>query len=207
LAILLVVGLVVDLAALAYTEARTQDEVNSHTGDNLDIEINIRSFPFILRLLVSGQVQEVSATAKSLSDTPVPIDNVQLELHDVRIDTGETLQERRLILESIGSGKVSAELSESALSTLLGVEVSIADGTLEVEVAGQLVPAQVTMQNGVVTVQAAGVTLPGVTIPNSELLPCRPDGAIEGDTIELSCTFDSIPPKLIEVVNGAAAGA
>src|SRR5262249_21776761 len=149
----------------AYVEKRTQDEVSSHTDLGSSVHIKIKSFPFIPRLLLMGHVQQITASTDRISEGPVPIDNVQLALHDVRLDRKQTVRKRRVILESTGGGSMSGQLTAPALSSALGIKLRLVSGAVEVEVAGRTFRAQIAVRNGVLTLRAAGVTLPGLTIP------------------------------------------
>jgi hypothetical protein len=194
-----------DLAARAYAEARTQKEVNRQAGPDLDVRVHIRSFPFIPRLLVAGQVQQVTATASAVKEGPITIQNLQLDLHDVRIDRRQTLNDRRLFLKSIGHGSMSGEVTSEALSQALGFPVQVVDGGIEATVAGHTFRAEVSMKNGVLTLGAAGITLPSLTVPIGGLLPCRPSATQDGDLVKVSCAFTAIPSQLIQLINGATA--
>ena len=200
--LLLVAG---DLAARAYAEARTQQEVNHQSGANLDVQVHIHSFPFVGRLLASGQVSRVTASAAEVHDGPIAIHALQLDLHEVHLDRNKTMSNRRIFLKSIGKGSMSGELTADGLSAAFGLKVEVVDGAVEVTVAGHTLRTEVAMKNGVLTLSAAGITLPSVTLPISGLLPCHPSATLGDDRIRLACSFEKIPPRLIELVNGVAA--
>ena len=76
---------------------------------------------------------------------------------------------------------------------------------LEVEMAGRTLRTEVSITNGVLRLGAAGVSLPGVTLPVTGLLPCHPNATLADDRIKLACSFEKVPPRLIQLVNGASA--
>jgi hypothetical protein len=196
-----------DFAARAYAESRTQAEVNRQSSAGLDVRVHIRSFPFVPRLLLGGHVQRVTATAADVQQGPVTIHNLQLDLHDVRIDRRQSVNQRRVFLESIGHGSMSGEVTADSLSQALGVHIELVDGAIQVDVAGHTVRANVAMNNGVLTLGVAGISLPSVSVPIGGLLPCRPSATQDGDRIKVSCAFTTIPERLIQLVNGATAHA
>ena len=44
-----------------------------------------------------------------------------------------------------------------------------------------------------------------LALPNSKILPCRPNVAVEEGHLELSCSFASIPPAFLRV-SGSVTG-
>jgi hypothetical protein len=196
-----------DFAARAYAEAQTQDFVNQHSTTDLHVDVSIKSFPFLGRLAVGGEVRQVEATASDVREGPIDIHALRLVLTDVRVDRGRMLEDQRLYLRSIGGGSAVAEITDDALSDALGIPVQVVDGKLEAEVLGHRVQAEMSMRNGVLGVKVAGRTLPALTLPTTGLFPCHPDAAFAGDRIRLSCSFSEVPARFLQLVNGVTAAA
>jgi hypothetical protein len=204
LVVLLALLLVGDVAARAYAETQTQQEVNKHTGENLDLRVSISSFPFVPRVLFSGEVQRITAHAPQVHEGPLDVSALRLQLNDVRVDRNKTLRKQRVILKSVGRGSLSAELTAEGLSDAFGVSVHVVDGAVEVEIAGRTMRSEMSFTNGVLRLGVAGVSLPVLALPVTGLLPCHPNATLADDRIKLACSFNKVPARLIALVNGGS---
>lgn len=183
--------------------------MNQQSKGKLDVKVRIRSFPFLGRLLVEGEVSRVEVVASNVREEPLTFQEIRLDINHVRIDRNEMLSKQRLYLRGTGTGAASAEITGSQLEAALGIPVQVVDGAVETTIAGRRVRADVTVKGGVLRLAPQGaalpVSLPSFTIPAKGMLPCPPNATFAADRIHLACRFTTIPTQVMNLVNGAVA--
>src|SRR3954454_2757630 len=136
LGILLVLLIIGDFVAKAYAEGQLRDRAeNAVRGDN-SASASITSFPFVARLLVAGSVQEVHARVEPVAAGRVTFKSVSVDLHDVHVDRNELINNQKARLTGLGSGTVTAELTDAEISRLAGTRVTFHPGRVTVSAAG-----------------------------------------------------------------------
>ena len=104
---------------------------------------------------------------------------------------------QKVQLTGLGSGTVTAELTDVEISRLAGTRVSFRPGQASVDVAGSAVGATVQVTNG--TMSFGGARLPfQFRVPRAPLFPCDATSAkvVQG-AVELSCTVHNVPAELV----------
>ena len=96
----------------------------------------ISSFPFLGRLLASGEISQVDVAVRDLTVRGVTFASVGVRLRSVEIDRDSLLNDRRVALKSIDHGTAVVEISGSEISRLLGVTVVLEPGQARVRVGG-----------------------------------------------------------------------
>ena len=127
----------------------------------------------------------------------VTFESIAVDLHDVHVDRNRLIREQKVQLTGLGSGTVTAELTDVEISRLAGTRVSFRPGQASVEVAGSAVGATVQVTNG--TMSFGGVRLPlQFRVPRAPLFPCDATSAkvVQG-AVELSCTVHNVPAELV----------
>jgi hypothetical protein len=94
-----------EFGSKAYAEAQIAEVIEDRTPGQQDPSVDIDSFPFLGRLLVSGAVGDISVRAHTVRAGPVEFDNLELELEGVRVDRDLLLQ-RQVKLREIDAGVV-----------------------------------------------------------------------------------------------------
>lgn len=202
-AVIVLGGLVVaaDLAARQVAEDELRDRLAAEIATEVEVggpvRASIRSFPFLGRLLVSGTVPEVRASVADVVVEGLRLAEVSVVLHDVELDRDRLVSERQVVIERIGRGTATAEVSQAELTRLVGVEVTLDQGEARARVGGQVVPAEASVSEGVLRVEVAGFDLPAVTLPDLPLLPCQPDAGIVPGRLRLTCALDEVPAELV----------
>lgn len=200
--LLVLLLLVLVLLAVADVTARTvaQDEL----ADRLHAAVpgatatgaEIRSFPFLPRLALAGDVPEVDARVHGVTVRGLTFDVIQVDLHGVQLDRDQLVRDRRVVLEGIERGRVRAEVTDTALSEVLGVPVTLEDGRATVTVAGRQVGATLAVRDNRLVVGGVGVSLPGLDLV-APLLPCVANADVEPGRVVLSCDFTEVPRELL----------
>ena len=92
------------------------------------VSAQISSFPFLGRLLASGEISQVDVAVRDLTVRGVTFASVGVRLRSVQIDRDSLLEDRRVALASIGHGTAVVEIAGDEISRLLGVTVVLEDG-------------------------------------------------------------------------------
>jgi len=197
LAILIVVLVIGDFVAKAYAETQLQDRAENAVRGATSASTSISSFPFVARLLLAGSVQEVHARVSPVAAGRVTFTSVSVDLHDVHVDRNRLINDRQVQLTGLGSGTVTAELTDAEISRLAGVPVTFRPGRVTVSAAGVDVSATVQVTNG--SMSFGGVRLPiKFRIQRAPLFPCDATSAIvKQGAVDLSCTVHDVPPELV----------
>ncbi len=197
--VLVLVGLLVvaDVAAKRVAQATLADRLGDEVPEAGDTSATIRSFPFLLRLLANGRVREVDAGVRDLTIDRFRFAAIDVRLHRVEFDRDQLLDARELVLERIDRGQVRAEVTQEAVSELVGAPVSLDEGQASVRVGGQRLIAELSVRDGRLIVRAAGMSFPPVRLPTVPLLPCVAGAEIVTGRVVLTCDFTEIPRELL----------
>jgi hypothetical protein len=186
-----------DFAARQIAEEQIADRVAGVEGVQGQARVDITSFPFLGRLLASGTVDDVSVSLDDVRAERVRFATVAVHLDSVRINRGELLSGRQLVLEDVGRGVARADISQDELSRLIDLPVTLEQGRVGVRVGGQQVAATATVSDNVLRLTVAGTRLPALTIPRLPLVPCVADVELLPGRARLTCTLDRVPPELV----------
>lgn len=213
LAVVLGLLVVADLAAKGVAESQLAGRVQQAAARNGSANASIASFPFLGRLLVSGHVSEVDVGLTDVSVGKLRFASITDRMHDVHVDRDELVSNRRVMIRSIGSGSVTAEIRESELSRAIGVPLQLQQGQAKVSVAGLSLSASFAVRNNQLVLGGLGslpleplARLAPLVIPKAPLLPCVADLEIRPGVLRLACTFDRVPPELIGAANRRLSG-
>lgn len=200
LLLLVIVGLLLaalDVAVRLTVESQLEARLAQEVPQAGSTDVSVHSFPFLLRLLLSGDVSGVSAEVTDLPTDRVTFDVVSVDLDDVRVDRDVLVSDRQIELENIGRGTASAEVTQSELSDALGVPVVLTPGRAGVRVGGATVSASVAVRNGSLVFSGVRVPLPPLRVPQLPLLRCNPSAEVLDGLVRLSCRVDAVPQELL----------
>ena len=157
----------------------------------------IASFPFLPRLLTSGEVARITVAAAGVTVEGLTFARVAVDLHGVTLDRDRLLSERKIVLQSLERGTAVAEVTQDQLSERLGIPVTLDAGQARVRVAGQMVTARASVSDNTLRLAVAGLSVPALRIPRLPLLPCVADAEILPGLVRLTCEVDQVPPELL----------
>ncbi|MGH8972558.1 MAG: LmeA family phospholipid-binding protein [Acidimicrobiia bacterium] len=216
LALLAVTLVAADVLARAWAESNLARQAAAYYPPSTASSASIRSFPFLGRLLVAGEVSAVSLRMEGLPADVLTVRHLQFDLDDVKIDRGEMFAGRVRVLD-VGAGRVEALVDGTSLARALGLDVRFADGEVEVhrEIRGVDVSARgrVTLEGNklrIVPISAQGLSVPASTftvtydIPGVRLLPCDAEVRPVPEGLLVACSVEDVPPALVQ--GAAAAG-
>lgn len=200
IAVVAVGGLAFDVVLKNRAETELAAEVGRRVPGTTGIEATISSFPFVGRLLLSGQVPKVVVTAQHSTVGELSLADVQVQAVDVEMDTGAA-RNGRVVVRSIGGGSAAADLRQDQINPRLprGFSVQLQNGKAVVSGPSSVKAELVGTPEGSLALQAAGKTLYELAIPKTDLLPCTPAASFVSGAVRLSCAFDEVPPLLLEL--------
>jgi hypothetical protein len=201
IALAIVLGVLVlgDFVAKAWATSQLRDRAERAVRGATSSSASITSFPFTGRLLLAGSVPKVDVRVGPVVAGRVTFASVSVDLHDVHVDRNRLINDQQVQLTGLGSGTVTAELTDAEVSRLAGTRVTFAPGRVTVSAAGVDVAASVQVTNG--SMSFGGLRLPiQLRIPRAPLFPCDATSAVvkEG-AVDLSCTVHDVPPELVGV--------
>lgn len=195
----LLVGLLAagDVAARAVAESQLRDRVVAASGPAGPTTARIDSFPFLPRLLASGNVSRIRVGAADVAVEGVTFARVALDLHGVTLDRDVLFSDGKVVLADLERGTTTAEVTAEELSERLGVDVTLEAGRVRVRVAGQTVTAAASVNDNTLRLAVSGFSLPALRIPRLPLLPCVADAEILAGMVRLTCSVDRLPAELV----------
>ena len=201
---LVVILLVGDFVAKAYAATQLKDRARAAVRGSTSSDGSITSFPFLGRLLLFGRVQEVKVSVGPVVAGRVTFSSIAVDLHDVHVDRNQLIKQRTVRLTGLGSGTVTAVLTDAEISRLAGVPLTFTPGRVNVTVHGVSVSGAVQVENGILVLGNAASPV-RVRIPRAPLFACDATSAVvQQGQVEASCTIHDIPPELVRRVSAAA---
>ena len=185
-----------DLTARSVAEQELARRVETAVPEAGDASVDISTFPFLPRLLASGTVSRLDAEVRDVTIKRVRFEFIAVELHGVQLDRGQLTRNRQIVLQDIERGQVRGEVTQGALSEVLGLPVRLDAGRAEVRIGGVTVGADLSVTDGRLTVSGFGIALPTLDL-TGPFLPCIGDAVILSGRVALTCDFDEIPPELL----------
>jgi hypothetical protein len=200
LGLVLVVALLLcagDVVARLVAQRQLERRIDRQVA-GANARVRISEFPFVAKLAAGGRIAKITAHLDHAATGDFVLDRVDLSVTAVRVNRNALLRDRRLQIESIDTGTVTAAMSQADFDRLAGVAVTFGDGVARVTTAGVTVTAHVSIVNNRLRIVAAGIPV-SVPIPALPVLPCLADVRIVPGHLIATCTFPQVPPALLEV--------
>lgn len=178
-------------------EAQLRDRVEVAASPAGASRARIDSFPFTLRLLASGEVSRIRASASEVTVEGLTFARVAVDLEGVAFDRDRLLSDRTVVLSSLERGTATAEVTAEELSDRLGLPVTLEAGRARVRVAGQTATATASVSNNTLRLSVSGFSVPALRIPKLPLVPCVANAEILPGRVRLTCSVDAVPPELV----------
>ena len=199
LVILVGIEVVGDVSARAWAQSQITSRAKAELPRGVHVKSHIHAFPFLIPLFSSGRVTEVDGHFDNLDVGPFAVAALDIQLHGVRVNRDKLVRERKVWLEGIRDGTVSADITAEALSHALHVPVTVTTGQVKVTVGGVAVAANIRVQANTLEFGIPGV--PAIKIPRTRLLPCAADVTTLADRVRVSCTIHNVPAGLLGAAN------
>lgn len=217
LVVLVVLGGVLlgaDVAARAWAESRLREQAVAYYPPGSTATATIRSFPFLGRLLLQGEVPEASLTMENVQADILIVSSIDLDLERVELDRPALFRGEVRVVD-VGRGRVEARIDGSSLARAAGVDIRFGDGVVEIHKTIRGVDVSATAratldgnQLRLTAIEVQGRRVPLETfvvtydIPGVELIPCDADLRPVAGALLVSCALDDVPPGLVTAVAG-----
>ncbi|MBV1862712.1 MAG: DUF2993 domain-containing protein [Nannocystaceae bacterium] len=193
---------------LSILDQRIRLEAEQHAAQRLAQElsvegtpvVHIESFPFVLRVLNDGSVEQLQVSMRSLESTGVRVDEVKLTIEGLVLDRDALFNDHEIRLVEIEQATIDAWVSAEDLTKVAKLPVKIEDGEVSVTVRGKEYKGTARVSKHAVLLLVDGVPPILSPLPSTELLPCDPTLDIDGDRIHVACTVDEVPPAVAKVL-------
>lgn len=182
LGLLVLVGLVAEVAAPPLVEARVEDVVHERTEGATTVRADAGRFPFVPGLLLNGVVDHLTITLEEVRGQAVPLSTVAFTLRGIHLRRPALLR-GEVEVTGLDAGTVLVEVERRRLARAAGVPV-------------ELDPALVELTDRVLRVGVAGGPTVEVPVPEP-LLPCTPDVEVTDDHVRLRCRLGEVPDVLV----------
>ncbi|HUS61711.1 MAG TPA: LmeA family phospholipid-binding protein [Acidimicrobiales bacterium] len=193
---------VADIGAKTYAEGRMEAKIVASVQGAVGVDVDIDSFPFAGRLLASGRVPKIDLRVERISGRSLEVTNTLVRLEGVELDKARLAQGKAEVT-NIDRGTVELTIKSIALSAVAPAEVELrlAGGRLQASFRGRPV-AEATLvlsERGALEVRIPPLPVVTISIPGTDLFPCRPDLEMADDEVRLRCSFEAVPPALLRV--------
>ncbi|MCR9160577.1 MAG: DUF2993 domain-containing protein [Nannocystaceae bacterium] len=199
-AIVLVGGAVLDQRI----RAEAEDEAGRRIAEALPIEgtpiVSIDSFPFVLRVLMDGTVEQLHVSMRSLEQDGIRVDEARLTIDALELDRDRLIDEHVLEVVDIDTATVEVWVTGEDISKVANVPVKISDGEVSITYQGKTYSGTVMVSEHAVLVMVDGVPPMLSPLPSYDFLPCEPDLDIDGDRVHVECTVEELPPAVARVL-------
>lgn len=208
LAVLFVLAIVAAVG-LSVLDQRIRVEAEQHAaqrlGQELPVEgtpiVHIESFPFVLRVLIDGSVEQLQVSMRSLESNGVRVDEAKLTIDGLVLDRDALLDTHEIKLVEIEQATIDAWVSAEDISRVAKLPVKIKDGEVSVTYRWKEYTGTAKVSKHAVLLLVDGIPPILSPLPSTDLLPCEPDLDIDGDRIHVACTVDEVPPAVAKVLS------
>jgi hypothetical protein len=189
LILIVVAGVVAELALPAFVEAGVERTVEERTSGEARVEADAGDFPFLPGLVLDGVVDRLDVTLREVGGQEVTIGTVRMGLEGIEVDRSRLLSGSVEVV-GLASGHVLIEVEEADISDALGVPVDVD-------------PAMIDLAGRALEVVAPGRGALQVPVPK-DLLPCTPEMEVVDTVVRLTCAFDEVPGVLLDVTGSGS---
>lgn len=183
---LIVVGVIVgDSIATHRTESAIASRIEQHVPGS-HATVSISSSPFLVRLAVSGVVEEIHAHVTDARAGVISFDTVDVTVDGLKLSRSSLLQGSVQIV-GLKQATITATLTVAGVLRTFGQAL----GGMAQLPSGQA--ASVSVSGGHIRIAFGPFAF---TLPASSLVPCAGSARLTGDDIVLSCTTTTLPPAL-----------
>ena len=210
--VILLALIVADQAVKGWAESKLAERAAAYYPPGSGSSASIHSFPFIPRLLFTGEVPRVDVNLDDVRVQVVLVRQLSIHVSDVKLDRDELFR-GRVHVRDVGRGTIVLTLDGPSLARAVGADVrftSAGDVEVHERIRGVDVRAKgkLTVKGNVITVTPTSVEGRSVPasrfainyrIPGTELLPCQAQVKVIRDAVVLSCDVVDIPAALVQV--------
>ncbi|HEV7887427.1 MAG TPA: LmeA family phospholipid-binding protein [Acidimicrobiales bacterium] len=196
-----------DSAAKAMAESQIEKKARLEAGADARASADIKSFPFLGKLLLSGNAGDITLSMKDVDGRQVRFSTLSIALADVHLDKAKLVTGKAEIT-SIRKGVITVGLRAAELEKVVRYPVRVSSGVVTVTVAGRHLTAKpVAAGGGNVRLEFQGAAAVTVPFPQTRLLNCPVSKVdVVEDELRASCEVTQIPPALLRAASRVIGG-
>ena len=204
LVVLLGLLAIADIGVKIWAENQVEAGLDRQLEGVASVDVGFSGFPFMGRALLLGEVDQISVTLEEVRRTQLTFATVGMRLSGIAIDRDALVGDRQVRFEDIDRGEAFAELSQTELRRITGMEITLEPGVAKISAAGQTVRAAVTVRDGALVVQPLDGPAISVPVPTFDFLPCVARATVLTGRIRVGCSLDAIPAPLVRLGSDVA---
>ena len=182
-----------DVAARGFVSSAVSERAQQEAPSGSSVSASVGGFPFLPPLLLGGDVSTASVHVKNLTADVLVFARLDIDLTGVHLDRKRLINDRKARITNIDHGTVRAVVTADELSQALhGVPVVMSPGKLTI--------ARIDVTP---TVRDRRLVVGGFTVPLTDYMPCVSSVDVKDGEMDLACTFNDIPPALLDAVQNA----
>lgn len=202
--VLAVLAVVADVAAKAYAEGKVEDGAERRGTVSTSAEADIRSFPFLPRLLTSGSAGGVNVRITGFAAGRLRLALVEIDVGELRLDKTKLLQGDGVEVTGISDARVAVEVTGPDLASATRLPVTIEEGEVRITVAARAVAATPSLSaEGSLRLGAAGVSPAAIGLEGTGITACTSTRVeVRGDRLRIECRTEEVPELLLRAAAG-----
>lgn len=202
LGLLLAIALVgVEVGVRYWVDAEAERQAAANLDAVADVDVELRSFPLVPRLLLSGDVGDVTIRLDEVAEQGVALDVLTVVVDGLVLDRGALVNDRRVEVVDVDRARLEARVPEGAVQALLPAGTIRFDPGTATLTAGDLsVTAAVAVEGRDLVLRVDPLPAVSVPLPSTDLLPCQPGGEVVAGAVLLTCEVDDLPPVIVQAI-------
>lgn len=188
-----------DVLARSTAESAVESGIRSQVRGVGDVDAQIRSFPFTVRLLAAGEVSTLDLRLSEVVGRGIDVAWLRLRVDGLRLERRVLLGGRARITH-VDEVTATANITEADVRAATGADVRLLDGRASLTVAGVTREAEIRVADGRIHLAVAGFPSFSLPVPGNELLPCEVNARVVVGALLAECTSDRLPPIVVEAI-------
>lgn len=195
----LVVG--AEVAVRYWVDAEAEREAEANLDAVGDVDVELRSFPVVARLVMSGEVGDMTIDLVDVQERGVALASLSADVSGLVLDRGSLFGDQRVEVVDVDRARLTARIDQSAVQALLPAgTITLSPGQATVTVGDVSVTASAALADRNLVLQVEPLPAVAVPLPSTDLLPCQPAATIVDGAVLLECETGDLPPALVQAI-------
>jgi hypothetical protein len=202
LVLLLAIVLVgVEVGVRLWVDAEAEREAEANLDAVGEVDVTLRSFPVVARLLLSGEVGDMDVELVDVREEGVAVARLTARVTGLVLDRGALFGDRRVEVVDLDGARLEARVEEAAIQALLpAATIVLTPGQATVTAGDVSITAQVAIRDRALVLAVEPLPAVSIPLPSTDLLPCDPAAEIVDGAVLLACDVDDLPPALVQAI-------
>lgn len=188
-----------DLWVRQSLEHRIEEETIKHVDGVGHVTADVSGFPLVARAIIGSALPHVVLRLDDVRRGGVTVQHMVIDVHDLGFDRGAVFSGDVRVV-SISSATVEADVSDAAISEVVGTNVTFLPGRVRVDVGGRTVEGGLTVKGRDIVMTPVGSGELRVALPEQDLLPCQVQAQVLAHEVRLRCTLTELPRVVLDAI-------